>query len=79
MPHCFPGAYVIDDTSIFGESELSAVVGEVHCVGTEPELVECSHRTFGRHFCGRLGSESVPDLAISCYGMYTYALTYAHV
>ena len=64
------GAYnIIANPWTFGISERSAVVGEVHCVGTEPELLECSHSSFGYHFCGLYGFFFSPDIAISCYGM----------
>ena len=59
-----PGAYVIEDANLFGVSSLDLVIGEVHCIGTEPGLLECSHGSIGYHLC----SDSVPDIAISCYG-----------
>ena len=61
------GAYLLEDASIFGMSDLNPLLGEVHCVGTEPELFECSHTSIGSHSCG-LNQSFVPDLAISCYG-----------
>ena len=57
-----------DLVSVFGRSERAPVVGEVHCIGTEPELLECSHTSLGQHTCGR-GSTPVPDVIISCLGM----------
>ena len=43
------------------------VIGEVHCIGTEPELLECSHASVGHHRCG--GGLSIDhDVIISCYG-----------
>ena len=62
----FIGAYLLDDASIFGKSERSPVLGEVHCIGTEPELLECSHKNIGYHYC----ISTSPDFAISCYGIY---------
>jgi hypothetical protein len=59
------GAYVVDNATLFGESERNAVVGEVHCTGDEPDLLECSHTDIGRHFCGSQYNP-VPDIAISC-------------
>ena len=58
---------MVDNASVFGVSERNPVVGEVHCLGTEPELLECSHGTLGQHFCG-LHLNYIPDIAISCYG-----------
>ena len=57
----------MEDARIFGDSERDAVIGEVHCIGTEQELLECSHASIGDHFCGRFLSP-IPDIAISCYG-----------
>ena len=58
---------MVDDASVFGVSERDPVAGEVHCLGTEPELLECSHGTLGQHYCG-LHLNYIPDIAISCYG-----------
>ncbi|CAI8052103.1 Deleted in malignant brain tumors 1 protein [Geodia barretti] len=60
------GSYVVDNATLFGESERNAVMGEVHCTGDEPELLECSHTDIGRHLCGSQFNP-VPDIAISCY------------
>lgn len=55
---------------VFGVSERDAVVGQVHCVGTERELLECSHSSFGRHYCGwYYYYRYYQDIVISCYGM----------
>ena len=54
--------------TVFGVSERAPLLGEVHCVGNEQELLECSHTSIGRHSCGPL-SGLVPDIIISCYGM----------
>ena len=58
----------MDDASLFGVSDDNAVVGLVHCIGTEPELLECSHSSFGWHGCGSQ-HDPIPDVAVSCYGM----------
>ena len=60
------GAYVLEYEQRFGTSERSAVIGEVHCVGTEPELLECSHVSIGSHRCGI--NTDYSDIIISCYG-----------
>ena len=44
------------------------VVGEVHCVGTETELLQCSHSSVGNHQCGKLQSTIPEGVVISCYG-----------
>ena len=54
--------------SIFGASNRPFVVGEVHCTGSETELLECSHNSIGYHFCGGL-IEDADDVAIGC-GMF---------
>lgn len=60
---------MIHDTMVFGESEHPAVVGEVHCVGTESELLECSHGSIGKHLCGVNKAHNIPhDVIVSCYG-----------
>ena len=63
----FIGAYVIDDTYAFGRSEQSFVLGEVHCIGTETELLQCSHSGLGLHTCSQF--YLTPDITISCYSM----------
>ena len=63
------GAYVLDYKQRFGASERDAVIGEVHCVGTEPELLECSHASIGSHHCGiNTDYDTDSDIVISCYG-----------
>jgi c-mer proto-oncogene tyrosine kinase/anaplastic lymphoma kinase/receptor tyrosine kinase len=42
-------------------------VGEVHCTGSETELLECSHNSIGHHFCGGLTADA-DDVAIGCAG-----------
>ena len=59
----------MDEPSVFGTSERSAIVSEVNCVGTEVELLECSRGSIGRHTCGPT-NPPVPDIAISCFGRY---------
>ena len=45
------------------------MIGEVHCVGDEPEMLECSHTSIGKHDCGDDSEESFdPDVILSCYG-----------
>ena len=58
----------MDDASVFGVSDKNPLFGEVHCVGTEPDLFECSHTSIGIHSCGS-HLDRIPDVAISCYGM----------
>ena len=70
--HPYPtGAYVIDhNPDKYGTSERNAVIGEVRCVGTEVELLECSHSSIGVHHCG-YHNVTDPDMIISCFGIYT--------
>ena len=57
--------------SIFGDSSRPFVVGEVHCTGTETEVLECSHNSIGDHLCGD-SMEDVDDVAIVCHsGMFS--------
>ncbi|CAI8006305.1 Deleted in malignant brain tumors 1 protein, partial [Geodia barretti] len=61
------GAYVIDHSpDKYGTSERNAVIGEVRCVGTEVELLECSHSSIGVHHCG-YHNVTDPDIIISCF------------
>ena len=63
------------NASVFGESDRYAVLGAVHCIGTEPELLECSHSSLGQHLCGTnfyVSGFTLSDIAISCYGMNYY-------
>ena len=62
-------AFVLDgDIERFGGSERDPVVGEVHCIGNEPELLECSHASIGVHFCAGF-TRFDPDIIVSCYGI----------
>ena len=54
---------------MFGVSERAPLLGEVHCIGTETKLLECSHTSIGRHSCGINVVPPVPDIVISCVGM----------
>ena len=54
--------------SIFGASSRPFVVGEVHCTGTETEVLECSHNSIGDHFCGD-STDGANEVAIAC-GMF---------
>ena len=63
------GTYILkDDIERFGTSDKDAVIGKVHCIGTESGLLECSHSSIGSHYCSPYYFE--PDIVISCYGMY---------
>ena len=61
------GASVLS-ASVFGASSRPFVVGEVHCTGTETEVLECSHASIGNHFCGD-DADDANDVAIGC-GMF---------
>ena len=62
-------AYVLDYQPRFGINDSNAIIGEVHCVGTEPELLECSHASIGSHRCGiHTDYDTDSDIIISCYG-----------
>ena len=54
---------------MFGVSERAPLLGEVHCIGMETELLECSHTSIGRHLCGVTIVPPVPDIVITCSGM----------
>ena len=58
------GASVIPARLFRVESRIY-VVGEVHCTGTETELLECSHASIGHHRCGR-SIDDADDVAIVC-------------
>ena len=59
---------------MFGVSERAPLLGEVHCIGTETELLECSHTSIGRHLCGVTVVPPVPDIIITCSGMTVVVL-----
>ena len=63
----FIGGYILS-TGLdgYGASTKDAVIGQVRCVGTEPDLLECSYASVGFHFCEDIAS-SDPDIIISCY------------
>ena len=50
MPVIIIGPSVLS-ASLFGASSRPFIVGEVHCTGSETELLECSHSSIGDHFC----------------------------
>ena len=54
---------------VYGMSDRVFLLGEVHCVGNEPELLECSHTSIGVHSCGRDATSIPNDIIISCRGM----------
>ena len=60
----------------FRTSVRPSLLGEVHCIGTESKLLDCSHSSIGRHWCGRYYSP-VSDIIISCSGMHFTSLTYS--
>ena len=66
------GAFIIDrDPDRFGLSTRNAVIGDVDCVGNEPEVVECFHSGIGDHRCRAPITD--PDIIISCYGLSEYS------
>ena len=47
-------------------SKRPVLLDDVHCIGTENTLWECSHSTIGKHSCG----ENEPsNVAIQCQGI----------
>ena len=52
----------------YGIYENPAVIGGIHCAGTEPELLECIHDTIGMHHCS--GTDDYFNTIISCTGMW---------
>ena len=64
---------------IFDTENRLFVVGEVHCTGTEKELLECSHGSIGHHFCGGFTADA-DQVAIVC-GMFLCPLphTQTHI
>ena len=64
MSLCVLGAYVVS-ANMFGPSSRYFVVGEIHCVGNETELLECSHDSIGHHRCGG-STEDTDTVAIVC-------------
>ena len=58
---------MIENEERFEKYDSVPVLGGTHCVGTEPELLECTHYTIGNHHCG--GQNKYSDIIISCTGM----------
>ena len=61
------GAYVVDDPNVF-EKGRDAILGLLECVGTEAELLDCSHYQFGYHHCHKRDEHVI----ISCYGKWIH-------
>ena len=61
----------------FGTSERPPLLGEVHCIGSEPGWLECSHSSIGSHFCGQFHSP-VPDVVISCHGIAHISIAFSY-
>ena len=61
------GAYIVNGTEArtFRTSVRPSLLGEVHYIGTESKLLDCSHSSIGRYLCGR--DTPVPDIIISCF------------
>ena len=72
--HSKKDAHVVEGevARMFGVSERAPLLGEVHCIGTEAELLECSHSSIGRHLCGITLIPPVRDIVISCFGTIVY-------
>ena len=62
------GAYVVGEPNLFPTNNRPFLVGGVHCVGTEAELLQCSHSSIGSHQCGESQTSDQEDVVISCYG-----------
>ena len=76
----YKGAYVVQDALVdaFGTSERPPLLGDVHCIGTEPGWLECSHSSIGSHFCGNFHSP-VPDVVISCHGIAHISFAFSSI
>ena len=61
-------ANILDGNS-FERSEKQMVIGGIHCVGTEPELLECNYHSIGSHYCPQSHMIDYPDIVISCTSM----------
>ena len=63
-------------TAVFGQGKGPVFLDQVHCIGTEDRLMECSHDGIGSHICGQFTafldeyeSEHEFDVAINCKGL----------
>ena len=61
---CVLDAFVIS-ASVFGAGSRPFLVGEVHCTGTDPKLLECSHNSIGHHRCAD-STDDANDVAVVC-------------
>ena len=66
-----------DSVNAFGTSERPPLLGEVHCIGSKPGWLECSHSSIGSHFCGQFHSP-VPDVVISCHGIAHISFVFSY-
>ena len=62
------GVYILENEERFERSEKQMVIGGIHCVGTESELLECNHHSIGLHRCASYGTD-YSDIIISCTGI----------
>ena len=53
-------------------SNHPVLLDDVHCIGTEDKLLDCSHASIGNHLCGQfLQDHDMPsNVAIQCTGVY---------
>ena len=63
---CFPTDASVLSTAVFGEGEGPVFLDQVHCIGTEEKLLDCSHGGIGHHSCA---AEHELDVAIICKGI----------
>ena len=62
----FAASYPLLSFGNHGESPL-IYLDNVHCLGTEEKLTECSHRGLGVHNC----HEGYEEAGVICTGMHT--------
>ena len=53
---------------VFPASNHPIILDDVHCIGTEKMLLDCSHASIGNHICGQLLQEESVNISIQCKG-----------
>ena len=59
------GFITVTTSASYGQGTGHIWLSDVSCTGSENQLIDCVHSSFGSHYCGH--SE---DAGLVCYGMF---------